>query len=196
MNDNQTKFDPMTGQPIQNNPTQPNIDPMAGQPQQDFNQVNAQPEQNLNQMNVQQPQQEFNQVNNQQEQNFNQMNIQQPQQNFNQVNAQPEQPAKKSSSGTVVIVIIVVVVLALVAVAVLFLLGVIGSSSKLVCESSEGNITLLYNEKEIVGYTSTGRLSYDLEGQKAIAERIGVEEYMYEFEIWFKTNTTGTCKRK
>ena len=124
---------------------------------------------------------------------FNQMNQQpvQPQPGFNQMNQQPVQPKKKSK--TPIIIIIVVVVIALIAIGLVFLLN---RSKKLVCKSEEGNLTLIYNDEEIIGYTATGRLSYDLDGQKAIAKRIGIEAYMNEFEIWFKTNTTGSCERK
>lgn len=104
----------------------------------------------------------------------------------------PVQP-KKKSKAPIIIIIVAVVIIVLIAVGVIFFLN---NSKKLVCKSAEGNLTLIYNDEEIIGYTATGRLSYDLDGQKAIAKRIGIEAYMNEFEIWFKTNTTGSCERK
>ena len=44
------------------------------------------------------------------------------------------------------------------------------TSKKLVCKSNEGNITIMYNDKTISGYTANG-LSYDLDGQKSILKK-------------------------
>lgn len=67
------------------------------------------------------------------------------------------------------------------------------TSSKLVCESAEGKITIMYNEKTLTGYKAS-KMTYDLDAQKALAEQIGVEAYLTEFSEWFSENTTGTCK--
>ena len=69
------------------------------------------------------------------------------------------------------------------------------SSKKLVCTSNVGDITLMYNDKVINGYTASG-ISYDLDGQKIIAKEIGIDEYLNQFTYWFRTNTNGTCIRK
>ncbi len=69
------------------------------------------------------------------------------------------------------------------------------TSDKLVCKSDEGNITIMYNESTIVGYTANG-ISYDLNQQKRIANQIGIDSYISQFTIWFETNTTGTCSVK
>lgn len=68
------------------------------------------------------------------------------------------------------------------------------TSKKLVCKSDQGNITIMYNDEKITGYTANN-ISYDLDGQQKIAEQIGIEIYLDQFESWFYTNTTGTCKR-
>ena len=68
------------------------------------------------------------------------------------------------------------------------------TSKKMKCKSNEGNITLMYNDKTITGYTAT-KMSYDLDAQKKYAEQICVEAYLDEFAEWFKNNTTGTCER-
>jgi len=77
----------------------------------------------------------------------------------------------------------------------LIVFGIISATSnKLVCKSDEGNITIMYNKENITGYTAKN-ITYDLEGQKEIAKKIGIKEYLNEFTKWFETNTTGTCKK-
>jgi len=68
------------------------------------------------------------------------------------------------------------------------------TSKKMVCKSDQGNITIMYNNKTITGYTASG-LSYDFDEQKKLADEIGSEAYLNQFENWFKTNTTGSCTR-
>ena len=68
------------------------------------------------------------------------------------------------------------------------------TSKKMKCTSPEGSITILYNDKTLTGYTVVN-MTYDLDGQREIAEKIGVEAYLDEFDKWFRANTTGTCKR-
>ena len=68
------------------------------------------------------------------------------------------------------------------------------TSEKLVCKSSEGNITIMYNDKTITGYT-TRNMNFDLDGQKKYAEQVGVEAYLDEFSQWFSENTSGSCEK-
>lgn len=68
------------------------------------------------------------------------------------------------------------------------------TSEKMKCKSSVGDITIMYNGDAITGYTAKN-MDYDFEGQKAIAEKIGVDVYLDEFENWFEDNTDGFCKR-
>lgn len=68
------------------------------------------------------------------------------------------------------------------------------TSKKLVCKSNEGNITIMYNDKTITGYSAKG-ITYDLDNQKEYAEKIGIDSYLDEFSNFFSTNTTGTCNR-
>lgn len=67
------------------------------------------------------------------------------------------------------------------------------TSKKLVCKSSQGDITLMYDKDNIKGYTAN-KITYDLEGQQEIAKQIGIEEYLEQFKKWFSNNTDGTCK--
>lgn len=69
------------------------------------------------------------------------------------------------------------------------------TTNKLVCESNEGNITIMYTDKTISGYTASGLL-YNLEDQKEYAEEIGIDNYIAEFSTWFSNNTTGSCNKE
>ena len=68
------------------------------------------------------------------------------------------------------------------------------TSKKMVCKSDEGNITIMYNDKSITGY-STKRITYNFDEQQKYAEQIGIDAYLDEFATWFSNNTTGTCKK-
>ena len=68
------------------------------------------------------------------------------------------------------------------------------TSKKMVCKSNEGNITIMYNDKTITGYT-TNSMSYDLDQQKKYAEQVGIDAYLDEFSNWFSSNTTGSCSK-
>ena len=87
-------------------------------------------------------------------------------------------------------VVVGIIILAFLIISIFFV-----NSNKLICKSNEGNITIMYNDNEMVGYTSNG-ISYDLEQQKAYAKKVGVKAYLDEFSTWFSTNTTGTCETK
>jgi len=52
----------------------------------------------------------------------------------------------------------------------------------------------MYNDETITGYTSSN-ITYDLDGQKAIAEKIGIDAYIEQFSTWFEENTSGTCSK-
>ena len=68
-------------------------------------------------------------------------------------------------------------------------------SNKLVCKSKHGNITLIYNKKNITSY-SAKNMTYKLDEQNEIANQIGIEEYMKQFNEWFKNTTSGSCLYK
>ena len=93
-----------------------------------------------------------------------------------------------------ILMVIGVVVVGLVVLGTVIFIFVYATSKKMVCKSDEGNITLMYNDKTITGYTSED-LSYDLDEQKEYAEQIGVEDYLDEFKNWFESNTTGSCSK-
>lgn len=68
------------------------------------------------------------------------------------------------------------------------------TSHKMKCKSSVGNITIMYNDDKITGYTVTG-MTYDMDAQSQYAEKIGIEKYLDEFSSWFIEHTDGTCNR-
>ena len=90
--------------------------------------------------------------------------------------------------GTLVIGFILLIVVGLL----IINLMVNSSDNKLVCTSDEGNITISYNDETLTGYFEYN-ITYDLDGQKRIAEEIGTEEYVKQFTEWFQENTSGTC---
>ena len=118
----------------------------------------------------------------------------------NNTNIQPQSinnnnSSSKKNPNIKILAIIVCIFIGIIVFAFIIISITSANSNKLICKSNEGNITIIYNNNEIVGYTATG-MSYDLEQQKAYAKQIGVKAYLNEFSTWFSTNTTGTCKIK
>ncbi len=106
------------------------------------------------------------------------------------------EPVKKGNNIVVkVLAIIGGVVVGIVVLIIAIFSLVSAKSNKLICKSNEGNITIMYNDSTINGYTASN-ISYDLDGQKKIAKQIGIESYISQFKTWFETNTTGTCTVK
>ncbi len=69
-------------------------------------------------------------------------------------------------------------------------------TDRIVCKSSLGNIIILYNNDKLITFRSTGSISYDFDNQQPYAKKIGVENYINEFDEWFVENTDGSCKIK
>lgn len=88
-------------------------------------------------------------------------------------------------------VILVIVTIGLVLVNVPFMTTLF-TSNKLKCKSNEGNITLMYND-DTVTYFLTNDIYYDLDNQKAMIEKIGINDYIDNFSNWFTVNTSGKC---
>lgn len=109
------------------------------------------------------------------------------------VNNYNPQPKKKTPIGLIIGLAVGGFFLLMIIIGIIVLVTALASSKKMVCESNEGNITIMYNKKNIIGYTADG-MSYDLDGQKEIAKQKGIDNYITEFNDWFVTNTTGTCK--
>ncbi len=77
----------------------------------------------------------------------------------------------------------------------IFILVITVTSQKLVCKSSIGNATIMYQENQLTGYTVTGQITLDFDGATEYANQIGVEKYLDEFVEWFETETDGSCER-
>lgn len=78
-------------------------------------------------------------------------------------------------------------------VAIIFTLSSL-STPRLVCKSSQGNISITYDDSSITGY-SASKLTYDFASQQAYAEQVGVDQYLNEFSDWFAGHTDGSCRR-
>ena len=120
--------------------------------------------------------------------------------NLPQQNIQPQvlnnniQPKKKNPIIKIIVIIAGVMIgFIVLAIAIVFITS--ANSNKLICKSKEGNITIMYNDNELTGYTVTG-MSYDFDEQKEYAKQVGIDAYLDEFSTWFSTNTTGTCEKK
>lgn len=153
---------------------------------------------------------QFNQNNNVNQQPINQMHIGQPtyssysyndgnnnNPNYGQAYNNPlntsYQPIKpKKNNAIIIIAIILAVIIGIIALFVSLFSKITNGSKKMICESSKGNITIMYNENELIGYVASG-MSYDLDDQKEYAKKVGVNAYLLEFNEWFKSNTSGSC---
>lgn len=87
------------------------------------------------------------------------------------------------------------VILSVVVMVVFVLVNDGDNSKQLVCQSNEGNITLVYDNNTVVGFTAS-TYTYDLLSEKERAEEMGVEKYIDEFASIFNTNTMGTCTKE
>lgn len=130
-------------------------------------------------------------------QNFNNSLNQGMQQNINYNQSMYNQQPIKQKRNKVVTILAIIggFVVGIIVLAIVIISIVSASSEKLICKSDEGNITIMYNDKTITGYTAVG-ISYDLDGQKKYAEQVGTDAYMQEFSTWFRNNTSGTCTFK
>ena len=107
-------------------------------------------------------------------------------------------PPKKKSIVPIIIILVVffLFIIGIVVAAIFIFKGVASTSNKLVCESKEGNITIMYNDTTITGYTVSGGITYDFDTQKKYADQKGGEAYVDEFNKWFENNTSGTCRKE
>lgn len=110
-------------------------------------------------------------------------------------NTQQNQPTKKKSNPIVITLAVIGGIIVSFIILFIVNLTTAANSKKLVCTSPQGNITIMYNDKNLTGYKAVG-VSYNLHQQGKIANQIGTEKYIAEFKTWFKTNTTGTCHTK
>lgn len=103
---------------------------------------------------------------------------------------QEEPKSTKSKGKKIGVIIIVLLLLAALGVGAYLLFS--SKNSKMECKSKEGNITITYNKKELVGYKND-KLTFDFNEANDKAKQDGVEEYLKNFNQWFSENTTGYC---
>lgn len=96
-------------------------------------------------------------------------------------------PSKKVIIFTLVIIILLV--------GVVYVINLLNKSnrSSIVCTSNEGNITLYYNDKKIIKY-EVDNIAFNLSKQNEAAEKLGMDEYIKQFNEWFTSSTSGSCK--
>ena len=130
--------------------------------------------------------------------NVNQVNAtsyQQPVQST-QYNWQPtyaqQQPKKKLNIFAIIGIFFgVMIVVGIIIFAVVSL-----TSKKLVCKSSQGNITIMYKKDKLTGYKLNGYLTYDLDTAKQYVQQNGIDKYLDAFKSYFEVNLNGTCEYK
>ena len=110
----------------------------------------------------------------------------------NQPLNQPVEPPKKKKHTALIVILIIVALVAIVGV--LLFVFVFNQKDKLECKSSSGSITISFSKDDIIGYVTTGKLTYDLDKGKSAFKQLGKEEYIKQFNTWFETNTDGSCK--
>lgn len=93
------------------------------------------------------------------------------------------------------LIIIGGIVLELIFVGVIIFVIISATSDKLICKSTEGNITIMCNETALTGYNAID-ITYDFDRQQKVAGEIGTKAYIEEFEVWFSENTDGTFEKK
>ena len=104
-----------------------------------------------------------------------------------------EQTPKKKKGIIKKVIIGLVIFIAFIAI--IFAI-VFSTSKKLVCKSSEGNITLMYRGDKLTGYV-VKNASFDLDKGNEKVKELGIDEYLKQFELWFTSNTTdGKCESK
>ncbi len=106
-----------------------------------------------------------------------------------------QQTQKSKNTIVKIFAIIGAFVVGIIVLVVVIISFVSANSNKLICKSDKGNITIMYNDTTIKGY-SANRIRYDLDQQRQVAEKIGIDNYISQFTTWFETNTSGTCSVK
>ena len=99
---------------------------------------------------------------------------------------------KKTNPLTIILIIFGVFIGIIILIVVSLFTVVSNSSNTLVCTSDKGDITLIYNENEIIGYSASG-ITYDLDDEKEVSKKIGISAYLEEFNNQFELNTGGKC---
>ncbi len=105
-----------------------------------------------------------------------------------------EKLSKQNSNLKLILFIIIGSIVAIVVVLCIVWYMLYGTNKKLHCTSQYGDVTLIYNQKEIVSYEATGELTFNMEKQNMIAKEIGTKSYIAQFITSFVTDFGGYCK--
>jgi len=68
------------------------------------------------------------------------------------------------------------------------------SNKRLACQSSDLHVTVKYNNKTVLDYVTDAEYHFDLEALQHIAEEVGIEQLIQDYQNWFETTTDGTCR--
>jgi len=111
-------------------------------------------------------------------------------------------PKNNNKPSKVLIIVLIIVGIFFFLIFIGIIVGVFALSSlvsdntnKLVCKSNEGNVTILYTENGVVGYTAVG-IDFDLDSAQSEAYSMGVDNYLEEYKSNFESTTSGKCTYK
>ncbi|MBR1385790.1 MAG: hypothetical protein IJ568_03050 [Bacilli bacterium] len=76
---------------------------------------------------------------------------------------------------------------------IIYLIFISINSEKLVCKSSNGSITIMYDDETITGYT-VKNINFNEEEAKEYIKKVGIKKYLEEFKLTFEYYYNGTCK--
>ena len=101
------------------------------------------------------------------------------------------EPKKKKVNILLIVIILIILVGGALVAGAFFLLK---QTDQIFCESSQGSITIYFDDEDgLIGYTTKG-FTFDLDGQKKVAKQFGMEAYKKNFNQFFVTTYNGTCK--
>lgn len=112
----------------------------------------------------------------------------------NPVQTQDPVVEESKGSGGKVLLIIGCVILGFIILGIVIFFVISSNSNKLVCTSSQGTITLMYNDNELTGYKANG-IGYDYDQQSDYAKQVGIDEYLNEFSQMFSQKFAGACEK-
>lgn len=91
------------------------------------------------------------------------------------------------------IIIWVVVGVVITAIAV-FLVYYFSNYKTLICRCYEGDVILIYDNKNVVNFGTTKNMSFDIDAQNIYVEKIGIEAYIKSFIDNYENSFGGKCR--
>jgi hypothetical protein len=105
-------------------------------------------------------------------------------------------PVKKSKNiinSKIFYIIILIIVIILIGCGIFFFKLV--NTSKLICESDKGSITIMFTNKDIVNFKTQG-IEYNINEHKEAVKTFGIDTYIKSYNNIFKKDTNGKCTVK